>query len=57
MAKGMADNDDSNWSKILIVRFGRVPIKEVNLGYGILHPHDDYELLIERIKELLKEKI
>jgi hypothetical protein len=56
MAKEMADNDGSSWTKILIVRFEGVPVNAVKLGHGILHPKDDYELLIDRVKEVLKEK-
>jgi hypothetical protein len=48
----MTDNDGSNWTKILNVSFGGPN----SLGHGIIHPQDDYELLIDRVKEVLKEK-
>jgi hypothetical protein len=40
------DNNGSTWSKICVVRLKGV-------SHGILHPQDDYALLIDRVKEVL----
>jgi hypothetical protein len=47
----LTDVEGSTWTKILIVRFDGFR----DHGRGMVHPKDDYELLIDRVKELLIE--